>query len=43
MNASIIVKLTREITMRTKAKNIFSIITTLLKFDNTIISQKGKT
>lgn len=43
MNANIIVKTIREITIRTKTTNIFSNIATPLKFDNIIISQKGKT
>lgn len=43
MNASIIAKTIREITIRTKTTIIFSNIATPLKFDNTIISQKGKT
>ncbi|MCZ6155604.1 hypothetical protein O6B72_02060 [Campylobacter ureolyticus] len=42
MNASIIVKTIRENTIRTKATIMLSSITTLLKFDNTIASQKGK-
>lgn len=42
MNASIIVITIREI-IRTKATIILSSTTTPLKFDNTIMSQKGKT
>lgn len=42
MNANIIVKTIREIDIRTKTAIILSIIVTPLKFDNTIISQKGK-
>ncbi len=41
--ASIIAITIREITIRTKVTIILSSITTPLKFDNTIISQKGKT
>ena len=43
MNANIIAITIREIDIRTKTTIILSIITTPLKFDNAIISQKGKT
>lgn len=43
MNANIIAITTEKIAIKTKNIIIFSNITTPLKFDNIIISQKGKT
>ncbi len=43
MNANIIAITTEKIAIKTKTTIILSSITTPLKFDNTIISQKGKT